>query len=75
MFGVQRKAEHPNGYHGHYQKEIKQLVDKEEIERLSTQDHLPIFQKYFDATKKLEQTLISSKDFINHNDEDGKPSS
>jgi hypothetical protein len=25
------QAEHPNGYHGHYQKEIKQLVDKEEI--------------------------------------------
>jgi hypothetical protein len=73
MFGICRQPEHPNGYHGHYHKEIKQLVGKEEIDRLNTQEHLPIFQKYFHATKKLEQTLISSKDFVNHNEEDGKP--
>lgn len=61
-------VEHPSGYHGHYQKESKQLVDPTVIEDLSKNDNNPIFHKYYEATKKLEQTLISSKDFVNHHE-------
>jgi hypothetical protein len=64
--------EHPSGYHGHYDKQTKPIINKEELEKLATSENLPIFEKYFEATKRLEQTLISSKDFVNHNDDDGK---
>lgn len=63
--------EHPNGYHGHYTRSNKPLVSKERINRLNEMNNYEIFQKYYHATKKLEHTLISNKDFVSVNDEEG----
>lgn len=72
-WGTTTPPEHPSGYHGHYHKEPTPLVNREELERLATGENLAIFEKYFEATKRLEQTLISSKDFVNHSDDTGTP--
>ena len=71
--------DHPEGFHGHYNRKVKQLVDKEHLNNLTissvTRNGMSqsdqIFLKYYSATKKLEHTLISNKDFVSVNDEEG----
>jgi hypothetical protein len=49
--------EHPSGYHGHYDKECKPLIDREELEKLATNENLPIFDKYFQVCEHFFSDL------------------
>lgn len=67
-----KTKEHPNGYHGHYNREYKQLVTLNDLNKLKNNNEtIEIFSKYYKATKKLEHTLISNKDFVSVNEEEG----
>lgn len=75
--------DHPDGYHGHYNREYKQLVSLEDLNNLNISEGSNnnnsynnnksnnIFLKYYSATKKLEHTLISNKDFVSINEDEG----
>lgn len=69
-----RIKEHPDGYHGHYNREYKQLVTLDDLNNLNINEgniQKDVFLKYYSATKKLEHTLISNKDFVSVNDDEG----